>query len=137
MSVKAPESFDKDSVLLRLHDQLDEIRMELSSSEIADSFRPSVDRVDVEHKIFELIATGLITGVGRLPTRYRISRAGIAWVDKNYEIAETLDHSSGLTRRSYTALGHEMNGFETQIDWTKWSAIAATLAIPTMKYSGG
>jgi hypothetical protein len=119
---------DQKSILLRLHDQVDESKVELTASEIFDSFRPKIDPLAVEFALDALVTAGLVVTVVRQPTQYRISRAGIAEVEHGYDISTTINPGTGIAHRTYSERAPLLVP-RPIIDWTKWGTILTGIAI--------
>jgi hypothetical protein len=119
---------DQKSVLLRLHDQLDESQAELSAAEVAKDFRPSIDPLKMEAALKALVTAGLVLSISHSPTRYRISRAGIAEVEKTHDISTTVNPGTGVVHRTYSDRGLQ-DAKPPKIDWTKWGTIIAAVGL--------
>ncbi|WP_140870979.1 hypothetical protein [Sphingomonas oligophenolica] len=119
---------DQKSVLLRLHDQIDEARAELSAAEIAESFRPPIEPLAVEGAIAALVQSGLVVSISQSPTRYRISRVGINEIERTHDISTTINPGTGIIHRSYSERASRPDE-ESPINWTKWGVILTAIAI--------
>ncbi len=116
------------AVLLRLHDQLDELKAELSAVEIAKSFTTKLDPLVVEMALSSLVNSGLVVTVQNSPTHYRISRAGITEVENSHTISTTTNPSTGIVHRSYSERTHPSNN-QLAINWQMWGVILTAVAI--------
>ncbi|VWX56853.1 hypothetical protein SPHINGOR109_10704 [Sphingorhabdus sp. 109] len=116
------------AVLLRLHDQLDELKAELSASEIAESFTSKLDPLAVEDALSSLVNSGLVLTVQNSPTHYRVSRAGITEVENTHSISTTTNPSTGIVHRSYSERQHP-SGYQSSINWQMWGVILTAVAI--------
>ena len=119
---------DQKSVLLRLHDQIDESKAEISAADIADSFRPNIDPLVIEFALGALVNAGLVINISGHPMRYRISRAGIVEVETTHNLSTTINPSTGVVHRSYSELSVPPIK-HVKVDWTKWGTILGAVAI--------
>ncbi|MHA0318565.1 hypothetical protein ACXY7D_10505 [Sphingomonas melonis] len=120
---------DQKSVLLRLHDQIDESRAELSAAEICCGFTPAIDPVAVESALRQLVQAGLVVSIGSSPTRYRISRVGIGLIEQEFDITTTINPSTGIVHRSYSERPAPVTPGNAGRDWGKSGAIAGWISL--------
>ncbi|TXC71124.1 hypothetical protein FSB78_09290 [Sphingomonas ginsenosidivorax] len=114
------------SVLLRLHDELDEAAGPMTAQAIAASFRPPVAVQTVENALADLLIKGWVISTRRFPLMtYKISRNGILEVERTHDISTTVNPGDGMIYRAYNS--RQPGDVQSHFDWTKWGTIAASI----------
>ncbi|WP_132896909.1 hypothetical protein [Sphingomonas sp. PP-CC-3A-396] len=116
------------SVLLRLHDEIDEASDAMTAQAIASSFKPPMLLGRVEAALAHLLLRGWVVSTKRFPMEaYKISRNGILEVEKTHDISMTIDPGTNLIMRNYSA--RVPNTITSHFDWTKWGTIFGAVGV--------